>query len=84
MNIWAGMGIMAASFAVGAFGFPQIVGSLQNIRTMPLWYVTIIIWTIILLFVGFLAFHFLPKYKLFFIIGYVVSFIMTLQAGKIT
>lgn len=84
MNIWAGVGIAAASFVIGAFGFPQIVGSIQNRRTMPIWYVTIAIWAVILFVAAFFGFRFLPKYKLFIIAGYAVSFLMTLSAGKIT
>ncbi len=84
MNIWAAIGVFAGAYLFGALGFPQIVGSLQNMHVMRRWPFVIMLWAAILFGIGFLVFHFIPAYKVILLVGYGVSLVMTLSAGRIS
>lgn len=72
--VWLG------SYFVGAFGFPQIVGTIkyfQNFRTASALF-TIVLWTAILGFGAYAVMKWLNPYKVAFFIGYAISFLSSL------
>lgn len=77
--------ILFASFAVGTFGFCQIIGSLQQIRIRPPYMtaITIIIWVAIFVGVWFLVHNLLYSYRVAFYIGAGIGLLSSLHAGKI-
>lgn len=70
--------ILMAAFLVGAFGFPQIVGTIKYRLNMKSSLFTIIFWIIILGFGIFSIFHWLEDYKAAALIGYAIAFILSL------
>lgn len=74
------------AFMAGTFGFAQIVGSLQNLKSrgMKLTIFTIALHTCLLGVLAFLVLRFIPQYKTFFLVGYIISLIAILRAGKIS
>ncbi len=77
--------MLAASFLIGAFGFPQIVGSLQTVkqRGLGITIFTITLWGAILIVVGVTAYTKFPNLRLAYYIGTGASLLSTLKAGKI-
>jgi len=66
---------------LAAFGFAQIVGSLQTRQRAFL--LTILLWAAILFGGWFVVSHFLTKYILALYIGYGIALISILGAGRI-
>jgi hypothetical protein len=77
--------VLAVAFVIGVFGFCQIIGSFQNIhiRGIGITAFTVILWAVILIAEFFVAKSFFADQMIAYYIGTVVSFIMSLQAGKI-
>lgn len=77
--------VLGVAFTIGVFGFAQIIGSLQNIRSrgIGMTLFTIILWALILGGTLMFGLNKLPQYKLAMYIGYGVSFVKILLAGKI-
>lgn len=72
--------IAFASFAIGTFGFAQIVGSLRaiRIRGIGMTLFTTILWASILGGVATAVLLFIPQYQIALYIGYAVSFVIIL------
>ena len=72
------------AFAIGTFGFAQIIGSLQNLKTRsPLASVlTIVIWLAILVGSYFLMKWLVPSYSTVYYIAMGLSFVLILSKGK--
>ncbi len=77
--------VLFASFFVGVFGFSQIIGSLQNLKTRGLGpsAITITLWVAILVGSFFLMKKIVPSESTAFFIGMAASFIAVLSQGKI-
>ncbi len=73
--------LLIVSYVVGVLGFTQIIGSLQAKQKNFL--VPILIWAVILVAVFFAARKLLPSKILALYIGYGISLIQALCAGKI-
>lgn len=73
--------VMVVSYFFGAIGFPQIIGSLQTHQRN--WYITILLWVIILTGIYLLILSMLPQYKIACFIGAGAALLATLSAGKI-
>ena len=73
------------AYILGVFGFAQIVGSLQNVRTrgMGMTLFTIILWSAILVGGWFLMHTFAPSHSVVYYIATGVSLLQILGAGKI-
>lgn len=83
MDFWSYVFFIVAlfvSFAIGTFGFAQIIGSLRTVATRggKLTFFTVTLWTLILAVVAFLVFRFLPSVKIALLIGYAISFLIML------
>ncbi len=81
MNFLIFVAVLVVSFLIGAFGFPQIVGTLKyfrSFRTVQALY-TIILWLAILGFYFFAVIKWLFVYKIALYIGFAVSFLMSLN-----
>lgn len=78
-------GVLLASFFVGVFGFSQIIGSLQNVKTrgLGLTLFTTILWAAILVGSFFLMKRFIPNQATAYYIGMGISLIAVLAQGKI-
>jgi len=78
--------VLAGAYFIGVFGFCQIIGSLQNILVRPpmATVFTTVLWIGILLGVFFLVKHFLNSQIIALYIGYGISLVMALRAGKIS
>ncbi len=78
-------GVLLASFFVGVFGFSQIIGSLQNVKTrgIGLSLFTITLWAAILVGTFFLMKKFIPDEAIAYYIGMGVSFVVVLAQGRI-
>ena len=72
MFVLIGFVVLAISFFIGCFAFPQIVGSLQRIGRFSLTriLVPIIFWTTILIGCILLVHNFLSAYLVFFYLGF--------------
>ena len=86
MHIFLFIVVLAVSYAIGVFGFCQIIGSLQNIRvrSVGMTAFTIIFWLAILVGAFFFAYRFLSEQIVAYYIGIGLSFLSSLGAGKIT
>lgn len=73
--------VLAASFFLGVFGFCQIIGSLQTKQRGFL--ITIMIWVVILGGLYLLARKLIPEKITALYVGYAISLVMSLSAGKI-
>lgn len=76
--------VWLASFAIGTFGFAQIIGSLQNLKTRPplASFLTIVIWLAILAGSYFLMRWLVPDRAIVYYIAMGLSFIIILSKGK--
>lgn len=85
MDFVAMIGVAAAAYVVGVFGFAQIVGSLQNVRArgIGMTLFTIILWSAILAGGWFLMHTFAPSHSVAYYIATGVSLVQILGAGKI-
>lgn len=86
MEIVLFVAVAAVAYMAGVFGFAQIIGSLQNIRTRGagLTLFTVCFWAAILLAVGFLVHRFFYPQRIAYYIVTVISFLQILLAGKIS
>lgn len=77
--------VFFGAYFAGVWGFAQIVGSLQNIkqRGPKLTVFTILLHTVLLGAIAFVVLHFISQFKTAFIVGYIISLIKILLAGKI-
>lgn len=77
------VGIVA--YVIGVFGWSQIIGSLQNIkqRGLGMSFLTILIWTSIILGSFLITKKFFNSQLLGFYSGIVISFVQIIFAGKI-
>ncbi len=77
--------ILVGSFFVGAFAFPQIIGSLRyrKMRPIGLTIFTITLWVGILATLTVLAHNLFEEYLLAYYIGLVPSLLMTLGTKNI-
>lgn len=77
--------IAFGSYLIGAWGFPQIVGSLQyaRLRGPGLTLFTIVVWLAILAAAAVCVHLWLFPYRVGYYIGTALSFFATLGAGKI-
>lgn len=73
--------VLAVSFFFGAIGLPQIIGSLQSHQRN--WYITILLWVIILIGMFLATVSVLPWCKIAYLIGTCAALLTTLSAGKI-
>lgn len=83
MNFGGFIITLIIAFAVGVFGFSQIIGSLQNLHSRPGLLGTMILWTVILCAGAFFVVSNFPEEKLAMIIGYAASFVTVLGQGKV-
>lgn len=83
MKFLAFFGVLFVSFLIGTFGFAQIVGSIQNIKTNKFGFITIIIWIALLIGSYLLMKRFVPNNSTAYYIGMVGSLIAILGQGKI-
>lgn len=81
MSIVLWLVLLVVSYVVGVLSFTQIVGSLQTKQKNFL--IPILVWGVILVAVFFAARKLLPEKMLALYIGYGISLIQTLCAGKI-
>lgn len=72
------------AFAVGAFGFPQIIGSIRirHYRPASLTATTILIWSAILIAGAVIVHTLLSDYTVAYYISTVISLIMSWNTGK--
>lgn len=77
--------ILAGSFCVGAFAFPQIIGSLRYCRIRPigLTIFTITLWCVIVIILTIVVHRFLKDYLLAYYMGMVPALLMTLGTKNI-
>lgn len=77
--------VLAAAFFVGAFAFPQIIGSLRyrRIRPVGLTIFTITLWSIVVIALTIVAHRFLKDYLLAYYMGMVPTLLMTLGTKNI-
>lgn len=73
--------VLFLSFVVGVFGFCQIIGSIQTRQRAFL--LTIVIWGAILVGGYFIVLRFLPDQMIALYVGYGISLVKSLTAGKI-
>ncbi len=85
MNILIMVLVGVGAYILGVFGFAQIVGSLQNVRTrgIGITLFTIILWSAILVGGWFLMHTFAPSHSVIYYIATGVSLIQILGAGRI-
>jgi hypothetical protein len=73
------------AYLLGAFGWAQIIGSLQNVKTrgagMTLF--TVIFWAAILVGSYFLMKAVVPGEKIAYFLGLAISLVLVLRSGKI-
>ena len=77
--------VFIIAYFVGLFGFAQIIGSLQNIKTrgIPLTLFTSILWLIITIGTFLVVLFIFNDALIACIIAYIISFIQILASGKI-
>lgn len=77
--------VAALAYVVGLFGFAQIIGSLQNVKSRGagMTVFTIAIWFVILMTGWFLRNRFAPEQDVAYYVATAVSFVQILLAGKI-
>lgn len=70
---------LIVAFILGAVGFPQIIGAIRfkNVCKVPKF--TIILWLAILGFAAFAVFYWFKEYMVAFLIGYLISFLFSLN-----
>ena len=74
--------VAVISLIVGAFGWAQIIGSIQNIRHRKYLLFTLILWTTIMAGGAYLAIvTFDSLWAL--VIGYGISFVQVISVGKV-
>ena len=73
--------VFCASYVVGVIGFCQIIGSIQTRQRAFL--LTIVIWVAILVGGYFIVRRFLPDQMIALYVGYGISLLKSLTAGKI-
>ena len=80
--MWKFAIIAVVSWLVGVFGWAQIIGSIQNIKTRKNLLFTLILW-IVILSVGVYASiaHFDSLAAL--LVGYIISLLQILRSGRI-
>lgn len=81
MSIVLWIVLLVVSYVIGVLGFTQIIGSLQTRQKNFL--VPLLIWLVILVGIYFAARKLLPDKMLALYVGYGVSLLQTLFAGKI-
>jgi len=77
--------VLGISYAVGTFGFCQIIGSFQQarVRGPGMTAFTVILWAAILIAVCFVVHRWFLAYRIAYYIGTALSLLMSLRAGKI-
>lgn len=71
--------VLFISFLLGAFGFPQIIGTIRfNLKAKSAPF-TILLWVLILGFGAFAVFYWFSSFKVALLIGYVISFLFSLN-----
>lgn len=77
--------VFFGAYFAGVWGFAQIVGSVQNVkqRGPKLTVFTVLLHTILLGAIAFAVLHFIPQFKIALIVGYIISLVKILLAGKI-
>ena len=77
--------VFVISYLVGVFGFSQIIGSLQNIKTrgIPLTIFTSVLWLAITVGTFLIVLFKFDSALIACIIAYIISFIQVVSAGKI-
>jgi len=85
MNFIIAVLVWGIAFTIGTFGFAQIIGSLQNLKTRPplASFLTIAIWIAILAASYFLMKWLVPKEATVYYIAMGLSFVVILSKGKI-
>ena len=81
LDIFLFIVVELVAMIVGAFGWSQIIGSFQNFNAGRIF--TILLWIFIIVGVRYLCIHFFPNQIIALYIGYGLTLIFTLQAGKI-
>lgn len=73
------------AYLLGAFGWAQIIGSLQNVKTRGagLTLFTVIFWAAILVGSYFLMRAVVPGEKIAYFLGLAISLVLVLRSGKI-
>ena len=81
MNTVIGLVLGFISFFVGVFGFSQIIGSIQHIKTRKVSHtiITIVLWTVILMGYYFGFNNFFSSFMRFFYGGFIISFLASLR-----
>lgn len=70
------------TFLLGAFGFPQVIGSFQHLSEKKAYFFTMFLWAVLLLYVGYVSiFRYGQIWAL--LIGYGFSLFYALKSGKI-
>lgn len=76
--------VLAGSWFLGVFGWAQIIGGIQNLKTRgKMMMFTIVLWAVILVGASLLVNTFLHSYIVVWIIGVAISLVMVLRQGKI-
>lgn len=76
--------ILIVSWLIGVFGWAQIIGGFQNLKSRgPKMLITVLIWAIIIAATFIVVWKFFSSSILAWIIGMVVSLIQVLRQGKI-
>ena len=76
--------IAAISWLVGVFGWAQIIGGFQHLKTRGgVIVITILLWTVIIAATFFVVFKFFQADIWAWVIGMAVSFVQVLRTGKI-
>ena len=74
--------VATIAWLVGVFGWAQIIGSIQNIRTRKNLLFTLILWTTIMATGAYFAIMtFDSMWAL--VVGYAISFVQIIRSGKI-
>ena len=74
--------VSTIAWLVGVFGWAQIIGSIQNIRTRKNLLFTLILWTTIMAAGAYFAIMtFDSMWAL--VVGYAISFVQIIRSGKI-
>ena len=74
--------IAIISWLIGLFGWAQIIGSIQNLNCKKNFKVILFLWSIIVIAAAIII-CILLKGKVPLLVGYFISFIQVVRAGKI-
>ena len=75
--------IAAVAWILGVFGWAQIIGSLQNIKTRKSLAFTLVLWIVIMAVGGYIAIAVLQN-TWALVVGYLISFIQVKAQGRIS